>query len=176
MMRKLLLTAFITILYFNVSAQQDSTKLVLPPANVDFTYNRPEKYVVEDVIITGLDYLNPAQIESIAGIVKGDTILIPGQDLQFLMKKLWMQRIFSDVELRGLNVNGDKVTLQIHLQERPRVSSWDYTGVRKGEKDPHVVALIYGIPFLSHTHFCIQKSLFGKIFFYCILRSFNSII
>lgn len=134
MMKKFLLTTFILILSINIFAQ-DTTKVVLPPANVDFSYDKPQKYVVEDVIITGLEYLSPAQIESIAGIVKGDTILIPGQDLQFLMKKMWMQRIFSNIELTGLNVTGDKVTLHLYLQERPRVSSWDYTGVRKGEKD-----------------------------------------
>ena len=134
MIRKLLLTTIVSIFCFNIFAQ-DSTKLVLPPANIDFNYTRPQKYVVEDIIITGLDYLNVSQIESIIGVSKGDTLLIPGQDLQFLMKKLWMQRIFSNVEIKGLNVNNDKVTLHLHLQERPRVSTWDYTGVRKGEKD-----------------------------------------
>lgn len=134
MIRKLLLTTIISIFCFNVFAQ-DTTTLVIPPANVDFNYTKPQEYVVEDVIITGLEYLTATQIEPIIGIAKGDTIVIPGQDLQFLMKKLWMQRIFSNVELKGLNVNDDKVTIHIHLQERPRVSTWDYTGVRKGEKD-----------------------------------------
>lgn len=133
-MRRLLLTIFTTVLCFNIYAQ-DSTKLAIPTANVDFSYTKPQKYVVENVLITGLEYLDPSQIESITGIVKGDTIMIPGQDLQFLMKKLWMQRFFSDIELKGLDVNGDKLTLNIFLQERPRVSSWDFVGVKKGEKD-----------------------------------------
>ncbi len=137
MIKKYLLAAIASIFCFNVFAQ-DTTQVVEKPkpvANVDFDYAVPKKYVVEDILISGVQYLDVSQIEAITGIARGDTLTIPGPDLQFLMKKLWMQKYFSNVELKGLNVHDDKVTLEVFLQERPRVSYWDFSGVRKGEKE-----------------------------------------
>lgn len=132
-MKKYLLAIIVTLLYTNLYAQ-DTLTVQPRVANVDFSYGSSKKYVIEDIVITGLKFVEPSQIEAITGISRGDTISIPGEDLSFMIKKLWMQRYFSEVELKGVNVNGDKVTLEIYLQERPRVSSWSFAGVRKSER------------------------------------------
>ena len=64
----------------------------------------------------------------------GDTISIPGEELQSIVKRLFMQRFFSDVAVYVDSLVQDNAYLNINIVERPRVSQWKFEGVKKGEK------------------------------------------
>jgi outer membrane protein insertion porin family len=51
------------------------------------------------------------------------------------IEKLWKQGLFSDVNISAIKIQGGKVFLNIHLQERPRLSKFSFNGVSKGEAD-----------------------------------------
>ncbi len=110
-------------------APADSAKV-----DLKLDVNNPKQYVIADITVSGIKYLNPEQILSFTGLVKGDTITLPSEDISFALKKLWAQRFFSDVGISATKVVGDKIYLNINLVERPRVSTWDFKGVKKGEK------------------------------------------
>ena len=63
-------------------------------------------------------------------------VTVPSDDLSSIVTRLWMQRYFEDValEIDHLSENGDSAYFKIRIEERPRVSRWLYTGVKKGEK------------------------------------------
>jgi len=107
----------------------DSTKVEL---NLS-AYN-PQQYVIADIAVEGIKYINPEQILSFTGLVKGDTITLPSEDISFALKKLWAQRYFSDIAIYASKIVGNEIYLTLKLTERPRVSSWDFKGVKKGER------------------------------------------
>ena len=110
--------------------QADSGKV-----NITFDPANPREFVIADITISGVKYLNPEQILSFIGVAKGDTIKIPNEDISLALKRLWAQRHFSDISVSATKVEGDKIYLDIKLVERPRVSSWNFKGAKKGERD-----------------------------------------
>jgi outer membrane protein insertion porin family len=111
-------------------AAQDST--FARTAVID--YNKPQDYIIGGVRVSGVKFIGEEQIISLTGLAVGDKITIPGEEVSSIVKRIWMQRFFSDVGLYIDSLSRDTVYLNIHLQERPRVSRWEFQGVRSGEK------------------------------------------
>ena len=68
---------------------------------------------------------------SLTGLAIGDTINIPGEELQSIVKRLFMQRFFSDVAVYVDSLVQDNAYLNINIVERPRVSQWKFEGIKK---------------------------------------------
>ena len=61
---------------------------------------------------------------------------LPGGDnFSKAINKLWLQNYFSDVAIYITSLKGDNITLEINVTERPRLSKYEFRGVKKGEKD-----------------------------------------
>ncbi len=114
------------------NAQADST--AGKQSSVVIDYSDPRECVISGLTVTGVNYLNPDQILSLTGLAMGDTITIPGEELQTIVKRLFMQRFFSDVGVYVDSLVNDKAYININIVERPRVSQWKYEGVKKGEQ------------------------------------------
>lgn len=99
-------------------------------------YNNPKTYVIKDVKVEGTGYLNGDRLISTTGLKRGDKIEVPGEMLSSILNRIWQQRKFSDVGfyIDSLSQQGDSCILVLKVQERPRVSTWKYTGVKNGEK------------------------------------------
>jgi outer membrane protein insertion porin family len=127
----------------NVAADSiaEAAAEVEPPENamsevqLSKDYTSPKKYVVADITVSGVKYYNSDQIINISGLSRGDTIAIPSDRISQAIKKFWANGMFSNVKLSAAKVVGDKITLDIYLEERPRIISYDVKGVKKGEKD-----------------------------------------
>ena len=100
-----------------------------------FDYSTPKKYCIKEITVSGIKFLDPTVLISVSGLAVGDTISAPGDDLTKPIRKLWEQGLFSDVKFSATKVEGDNLYLDIYLQERSRISSISFKGVRKGESD-----------------------------------------
>jgi outer membrane protein insertion porin family len=103
-------------------------------SSVVIDYSDPRQCVISGLTVTGVNYLNADQILSLTGLALGDTITIPGEELQSIVKRLFMQRFFADVGVYVDSLVNDKAYININILERPRVSQWKYEGVKKGEQ------------------------------------------
>lgn len=103
---------------------------------VEIDYNSPKTYVVGDVKVIGNRAYSSEQLVALAGLYKGMRYKFPSDDVSNAVKRLWMQHYFEDVslEIDRLSENKDTAFIVLRVQERPRVSAWLYTGVRKAEK------------------------------------------
>ena len=130
-----ILIALAFLMPFNVFAQN--------VANPVIDYTSPKKYILKDVKVEGTTYLSPDRVIAVTGLQTGDEIEIPGERLQEVMKRVWLQRKFSDVGfyVDSLSPKGDSCLLVIKVQERPRVSRWEYKGVKNSEKSDLVERL-----------------------------------
>lgn len=121
----LFLLAFVSVL--DIIAQQKQYI-------VDYEY--PRKYIVGGLRVEGVKYLGERQIVALTGLREGDEIVIPSEYTSSVIDRLWNQKQFSSVELDidSLSPGRDTVYLVLRLQERPRVSRWNFQGVKNSER------------------------------------------
>ncbi|MBP5692937.1 MAG: outer membrane protein assembly factor BamA [Bacteroidales bacterium] len=102
----------------------------------DVDYTSPKTYIIGGIKVSGIKYLSEEQILSVTGLNKGDKITIPSIELSDILKRVWAQRYFSDAGfyIDSLSAGRDTVWLGLHLAERPRVSRWQFSGIRNGQK------------------------------------------
>lgn len=99
-----------------------------------FNYSNPERYCVKGVEVSGIRFLDPSVIINLSGIYLGDTLSIPSDDITNAIKKLWDQGLFSDVKITASKIENEDIYLDIFLQELPRISAIDLTGLKKSEE------------------------------------------
>jgi len=98
-------------------------------------YTNPKEYTLEGITISGTESLNHGAIVRITGLKIGSKIGIPGDEISLAIKKLWKQKMFSDVQINIEKIEGSNVWLNIHLQERPRLAEINFFGIRKSDKE-----------------------------------------
>ncbi|MDQ3292320.1 MAG: outer membrane protein assembly factor BamA, partial [Bacteroidota bacterium] len=102
---------------------------------VQLDYNNPKEYRIGAVTVSGAKFLDPNTLISITGLRVGDRIKLPGEDLSKAIHKLWDQGILGNVEVSITKIEGDQVFLDFFLTERPRLSRFDFSGIKKGQAD-----------------------------------------
>ncbi len=96
-------------------------------------FSSPEDYIIGGVTISGVRYLDSNALIGISGLRRGQEVTIPGEAVTLAVQKLWQQGLFSDVRITITKVESDTVFLDIFLQERPRISSVRFNGLRSSE-------------------------------------------
>ncbi|EHQ29943.1 outer membrane protein assembly factor BamA [Mucilaginibacter paludis] len=97
------------------------------------SYLSPKDYIIGGITVSGVKYLEKDVLITISKLNKGDKITIPGEASSNVIKALWDQGLFDDVQLNITKINLDTVYFDIQIQERPRLSRIHLTGIRKGE-------------------------------------------
>ena len=101
-------------------------------------YNQrsPKKYKIASITVSGNRYFDQALLVSISTLVVGEDVVIPGGDnFAKAIQKLWSQNYFSDVEIYITRLEGDKIDIEIAVQERPRLADFHFNGAKKAEQD-----------------------------------------
>jgi outer membrane protein insertion porin family len=98
-----------------------------------YNYMNLDDYIIGGVTVTGVRFLDPNALIGISGLRLGQEISVPGDELKLAVQKLWQQGLFSDVRISITKTSMDTVFLDIALQERPRISSVNYNGLKKSE-------------------------------------------
>ena len=96
-------------------------------------YSNSYDYKIGGVSVSGVRFLDPNALIGISGLRMGQEISVPGDAITTAVKKLWQQGLFSDVRISIVKTVADTVYLDIALQERPRISSVRYTGLKNSE-------------------------------------------
>jgi outer membrane protein insertion porin family len=97
-------------------------------------YELPKKYVIEDITVTGANFIEQTNIVNISGLTKGTIISVPGDEkCRQAVKRLWAQNSFGSVDIKPVKIEGEKIWIEIVLTERPRIMKWEILGVKKGK-------------------------------------------
>jgi outer membrane protein insertion porin family len=122
--KRTFLTIFMTLLSLSFYAQEKQEI-------VDFS--SVEDYIIGGLTVTGVRFLDTNALIGISGLRLGQEVSIPGDAVTTAVQKLWQQGLFSDVRISISKVAFDTVYLDIQLQERPRISSVVYNGMKSSE-------------------------------------------
>lgn len=122
------------------SAQEvpDTTKPTsIDPKLIDWQNARIAKeYTIAAVNITGIRFLDTSIVYSIADLQPGDKFVHPGADVfGKAINNLWRQKLFSNVQIYVTKIDGDKVWLEINVQERPKLGNYKFVGIKKSEEE-----------------------------------------
>ncbi|GAB4093143.1 BamA/OMP85 family outer membrane protein [Flaviaesturariibacter terrae] len=106
------------------------------PSLQNIEEGRPKPYTIKAIQVTGVRTLDTSIILSISGLQVGQQIMIPGSDVfAKAIQNLWRQRFFSNVQIFITSTEGDYISLELVLQERPRLGAFHFVGIRKTEAD-----------------------------------------
>lgn len=98
-------------------------------------YSKPKEYEIGGITISGIKYLDQNVLVQLSGLKIGQTISVPGDEISKAIAKLWKHGLFGDVEISVTKIMGEKVFLDIYLQERPRLSKFKFEGITKAQAD-----------------------------------------
>jgi len=115
-----------------LQAQTDSLTIPYDELKV-LDYSNPKEYVIEDVTISGIKFIQEEVLLSISGLKPGNTVTLPGDDVTRVLNKFWDQGLFSDIKITATKIEGNKVWLDIYMLERPRMLRFNINGVTKTE-------------------------------------------
>ena len=126
-----MLTALFAIhFYLLPSVAQD--KIVNP----DISYaGTPRLCEIGGIAVEGVDGYEDYVLASLSGLSVGEEIEIPGNQITEAVKRYWRHGLFSRVQITADSLVGSKIYLRIRLALRPRVSTINYYGLKKSERE-----------------------------------------
>jgi outer membrane protein insertion porin family len=101
----------------------------------DIDYSSPRTYIIGGVTVSGVKSFDNNALRAISGLEIGKEIKIPSDDITNAISNLWKQDLFTDIEISATEIIGDKIFLDIYIAERPRLSKFRFTGVKKGKQE-----------------------------------------
>ena len=93
--------------------------------------NSIEKYVIEEITVSGNTSFSPLTIITYSGLEKGETISIPGEKLSNAIKKLWASNLFSSVNIYKKNISVNNIELEIELFDLAELKKLEINGIKK---------------------------------------------
>lgn len=95
---------------------------------------RPTEYTIGGITVSGNRFLDEDLLMAVTGLTVGEKVKLPGDEkIARAIKNLWKQDLFSDISVSVTKVIGDKVFLDIKIEERPRLSRYNFSGIKKSE-------------------------------------------
>ena len=104
--------------------------------NPDISYaGTPRQLEIGGLAVKGVEGYEDYVLTGLSGLSIGQVIDVPGTEITEAVKRYWKHGLFSKVAISADSIVGNKVYLCIHLATRPRVSTINYYGLKKSEKE-----------------------------------------
>ena len=130
-MRIVLLIILVFSFTLNSNGQFPSTN----KGSTDIDYSNPKEYTIGGITVIGTKHLDKSVLIMLSGLSIGEKINIPGEKISEGIRKLWKQGLFSDVKITIEKTQGNNIFLNLLLSERPRLSKFSFSGIKKSEAD-----------------------------------------
>ena len=94
------------------------------------------EYVIGDINVTGIRYLDTAIVLSISGLQTGQKFTHPGTDIfAKAINNMWRQKLFANIQILATKIDGNRVSFELYVEERPRLGSYKFIGIKKSDAD-----------------------------------------
>lgn len=113
------------------SAAADS---LLPKPVPAVNYSHPQHVTIAGITIEGAQGYDPAVLISLSGLQEGKSVELPGPAFSDAIRKYMRNGFFKNAIIYITKQEGNKVWLQIVLQQRPKIAEIIYNGVKNSEK------------------------------------------
>ena len=124
-----LLLFFLLLSFSEMKAQN----IIMRP---DISYaGTPREVEIGGLSVKGVTDYEETVLLNISGLTVGQKIEMPGQEITEAVKRYWKHGLFSRVSITADSLVDSKVYLSINLALCPRISSINYVGVKKSERE-----------------------------------------
>ena len=96
-------------------------------------FDQGKKYILANVNVLGKISYNQQTVVTFAGLEKGQTITVPGEEVSNAIKKLGKLGLFSEIDFYINDVKGDSIYLDLEIIELPKLKDVKFTGVKKSK-------------------------------------------
>ena len=104
--------------------------------NPDISYaGTPRSCEIGGIAVKGVEGYEDYVLAGLSGLSVGQQIEVPGSQITEAVKRYWRNGLFSKVTITADSIVGSKIYLCIHLGMRPRISSINYIGIKKAERE-----------------------------------------
>jgi outer membrane protein insertion porin family len=132
----------LSVLFLNSTsfAQDTPVKDSVSQINVKllniFNQKTITKYKIRNIKVVGNEDFDENLLLSLSTLNTGDEVAIPGGDnFAKSIRKLMDQNYFSDVSIYLTDLVGKEIDVEINVTERPRLSKFNFLGVKKSDID-----------------------------------------
>jgi outer membrane protein insertion porin family len=134
---RLLFIIIVSISAIPALAQDTTVSVSVDPELMALENSRvPKEYTISSISITGINHLDTAIVMSISGLQVGDAIMLPGGDaFSKAISNLWRQKLFSNIQIFITDIQDDNISIEINVQERPRLGNFNFVGIKKAEAE-----------------------------------------
>jgi outer membrane protein insertion porin family len=97
------------------------------------SYETPKDYEIGGITVEGVVNYDSERIISLSGLRRGEKITVPGDDITQAIRRLWDQKLFSDIKIFKIKITDETIFLKIQLKERKRLSRYKIIGATKSQ-------------------------------------------
>lgn len=95
---------------------------------------KQQEYELGGVTVTGSQYLDADLILAVTNLSVGQKVKLPNdENIAKAIKALWKQELFSNISVTVTKFIDDKVFLNIAIEERPRLSRFNFKNIKVSE-------------------------------------------
>lgn len=95
----------------------------------------PRLCEIAGLAVEGVEGYEDYMLTGLSGLTIGQELHIPGNEITEAVKRYWKHGLFSKASITADSIVGNKIYLRIHLALRPRISTINYNGVKKSERE-----------------------------------------
>jgi outer membrane protein insertion porin family len=100
---------------------------------ISIDYNSPREYTIGGISVTGVNFIDPGVIIMVSQLSVGEKVIIPGEAISNAIENIWRQGLFTDVSINATSIQNDMIFLEISLQERPKLTRFEFRGAKKSD-------------------------------------------
>jgi len=101
----------------------------------ELSFDDGKKYILGGLEVTGLQSYNEQTVKTYTGLRVGQPITVPGDEISAVINKLWGLELFRNIDFYIINIEDDKVFLELNITERPTLSDVKINGVKTRKVD-----------------------------------------
>ena len=132
--KRLIAFAALFAMYYALCTVQGMAQDVIK--NPDISYaGTPRHCEIGGLAVEGVEGYEDYVLTGLSGLQVGQQIEVPGDQITEAIKRYWRHGLFSKVSITADSLVGSKIYLCIHLALRPRVSTINYYGIKKSERE-----------------------------------------
>ncbi len=125
----------LVLLSLLILAFQGNTKQVIDDQSFEPDPLNPREFEIGGISVSGTQAIDDNVVIMVSQLTVGQQIEIPGEAISNAIHSLWEQGLFRDISIGITSIQNGIVFLEIDLQERPRLTRYEFTGIRRSEAD-----------------------------------------
>ena len=96
--------------------------------------DKAKEYELAGITVSGSKYLDQDLLIAVSNLTVGQKIHLPNDEgIAKAIRSLWKQELFSNVKVTISKFIDDKIFLNIAVEERPRLSRYNFRNIKTGE-------------------------------------------